>query len=156
MKIERMKEEDFPHVLSVAVALPQWFTKGGIESIRKDIPFQSGLVAIDGGAIVGFLTFFVNQGAATIGWMGVLPYRQRDGIGTSLMNALKARLAEIGVKKIFVSTLGDSVDYEPYARTRSFYRKSGFVDFQKIEHPNNPEQEEELILCLDFDQEKFG
>ncbi|WP_374077946.1 GNAT family N-acetyltransferase [Bdellovibrio bacteriovorus] len=133
-------------ILAISTALPQWFTKDGIASIRKDILFQSGLVAVEQGKIVGFLTYFVNQGIATIAWMGVVPNQHRSGIGTQLLQELRKNLLRHDVKSILVSTLGDAVDYEPYQRTRLFYRKNGFADFQKIQHPENPEQEEELIL----------
>jgi len=78
--------------------------------------------------------------------MGILPILHRSGIGSQLLSELRNVLAKRDVSAVLVSTLGDSVDYEPYSRTRAFYRKNGFVDFQKIQHPDNPEQEEELIL----------
>lgn len=141
-----MIASDFPQIEVIAKALPQWFTTGGLASIRKDIYFQSGIIAEDKNQIVGFVTYFVNQGIATIGWMGVLPTSHRHGIGTSLLSELRTILKQHDIKAILVSTLGDAVEYEPYARTRAFYRKNGFVDYQKIQHPDNPEQEEELIL----------
>lgn len=141
-----MNLDDVSGIMKVAIALPQWFTEGGLASIKRDIYFQSGLVAENENQIIGFLTFFVNQGVATIGWMGVLPNYHRIGIGFQLITELRSILANHTIRIIEVSTLGDSVDYEPYSRTRAFYRKNGFVDFQKIQHPNNSEQEEELIL----------
>jgi GNAT superfamily N-acetyltransferase len=150
MQIREMKADDHQDAIAIALALPQWFTKSGLESIRKDIRFQTGLVAVEVGKIIGFVTFFVNQGVATIGWMGVLPEIQRSGVGLSLLQELKLLLQKSNVRRILVSTLGDSVDYEPYARTRSFYRKFGFADFQHLLHPENPEQEEELILSIDI------
>jgi hypothetical protein len=50
------------------------------------------------------------------------------------------------VKTLQVYTLGDSVDYEPYERTRAFYRALGFVDFKREPHPDNPECPESLFL----------
>jgi GNAT superfamily N-acetyltransferase len=150
MQIRKMTTDDHLRAIAVATALPQWFTEGGIESIRKDICFQSGLVAIDDGQIVGFLTFFVNQGVGTIGWMGVLPSFQRRGVGAAILQELKLLLIKSNVRRLLVSTLGESVDYEPYQRTRAFYRKFGFADFQSLLHPENPEQEEELILRMEI------
>jgi len=150
MHFRKMVATDYSTVQAVAAALPQWFTAGGLASIRKDLHFQLGIVAEDAGEIVGFVTYFVNQGIATIGWMGVFPNRHRSGCGSKLLAELKKILLGHGVRSVLVSTLGDSVEYEPYSRTRSFYRKNGFLDYQKINHPENPEQEEELILRLEY------
>ncbi|MEK7690001.1 MAG: GNAT family N-acetyltransferase, partial [Bdellovibrionota bacterium] len=84
---------------------------------------------------------------AEITWMGVSPNHRRSGIGKALLGGLRDALPH-GVEYILVSTLGDAVAYEPYDGTRKFYRKHGFVDFQRIPHPENPECEEELILRL--------
>lgn len=150
MLIKKMEISDSESVIQVSLALPQWFTGAGIELIRKDVAFQNGFLALVNGEVVGFLTFFVNQGVSTIGWMGVLPQFQKNGIGTALINELKHLLIKNNIRRIKVSTLGDAVDYPPYAKTRAFYRKNGFVDFEKIPHLDNPEQEEELVLALDL------
>jgi GNAT superfamily N-acetyltransferase len=146
MTLKSMSPKDHTAILEIAKSLPQWFTSGGIESITKDIQFQDGIVAFEDNQAIGFLTFFVNQGVANIGWMGVLPACHRRGVGEKLLQELRIILLKHQITSILVGTLGDSVDYEPYERTRAFYRKNGFVDFQKVAHPENPEQEEELIL----------
>jgi GNAT superfamily N-acetyltransferase len=146
MELRELTKMNFDDVIAIACALPQWFTSGGIDLIRKDIPFQKGIIAVVDNQVVGFLTFFVNQGIGTIGWMGVLLSNQRHGVGAALLSELKSQLANSGIRELLVSTLGESVEYEPYQRTRAFYRKFGFVDFKKISHPENPEQEEELLL----------
>lgn len=146
MLLRQMNPNDYSKILAVAEKLSQWFTPNGLALLQKDIHFQSGIVVEDKTQIVGFLIYFVNQGIATISWMGVLPSQHRKGIGTKLITELRKILLASNVESIMVSTLGESIDYEPYQQTRSFYRKNDFKDFQKIPHPNNPEQEEELIL----------
>jgi GNAT superfamily N-acetyltransferase len=50
-----------------------------------------------------------------------------------------ARLAQ--ARYLTVKTLGPSMDYEPYARTRGFYRAVGFTpleEFTEIWGPENP------------------
>nr|WP_295905304.1 GNAT family N-acetyltransferase [uncultured Bdellovibrio sp.] len=136
--IRQMTSLDHDMILAISTALPQWFTQGGVASIKEDIHFQSGLVAVEQSKVVGFLTYFVNQGVATIAWMGVVPTRHRSGVGTQLLQELRRSLLKHDVSSILVSTLGDSVDYEPYQRTRLFYRKNGFTDFQKIQHLKIP------------------
>jgi GNAT superfamily N-acetyltransferase len=134
-------------IIEIAKLLPKWFTKTGIQNLSLDIKHQKGFVFRSAeNQIFGFITYFVNQGEAQIGWMGVHPDHHRKEVGFKLLKGLENYLIETGVSVLLVSTLGDAVDYEPYARTRAFYRKNGFSDFKKILHSENPECEEELIL----------
>lgn len=146
MLIRKISNIDLPAILKIAESLPQWFTASGLESVESDLPFQSGFVAVEHDHVIGFITFFVNQGSATIGWMGIAPSHHRNGIGRALLAELRSYLKTFKIKSILVSTLSDAVEYEPYGRTRAFYRSNGFFDLQRIEHPENPEYEEELIL----------
>ena len=148
ISLRSLSKADLESVLEVARALPQWFTPTGLELMRVDLPYQKGWVAWGGSSPLGFISFFVNQAKGEIGWMGVLPDQHRKGIGKQLLNHLIANLQANGVGELYVRTLGDSVEYEPYAKTRAFYRASGFQDFQRIQHPDNPECEEELLLVL--------
>lgn len=150
MIIRQMNSHDKLVSIEIAETLPQWFTSKGLEIIRKDMYLQLGIVAVDQEHVVGFLTYFVNKDIATIGWMGVHPRKQQKGVGSFLLQGLINLLRDQSVRKVIVSTLGESVDYEPYKQTRSFYRKNGFNDFKTIKHPDNPEQEEELILCAEI------
>jgi GNAT superfamily N-acetyltransferase len=117
--------------------------------MAADFPFQRLLVATDGSALRGFLSFFVHEGMARIGWMGVDPERHRQGIGRALVDALVATLRPAGVEGVLVDTLGDAVDYAPYARTRAFYRALGFADFRRVTQ-DDPECPEQLTLRLDL------
>ena len=148
MAIRQMTVKDKLECLGIAAALPQWFTAKGISMLSNDISSQSGLVVSDKEQILGFLIYFCNQGEATISWMGIHPGQHRKGVGSLLLQELVFLLKAQKVKNIFVSTLGDSVEYDPYNQTRSFYRKNGSKDFRVIKHPDNPEQEEELVLCM--------
>lgn len=150
MQLRSTFPTDHQEILELTKALPEWFTPTGIEALAKDLQSQKGFAAISENGLIGFLTYFVDQQNATISWMGVHPKSHRQGIGEKLINELKNFLRSQNIRSISVGTLGDSVDYEPYARTRAFYRKNGFKDFQRIAHPENPEQEEELILKLYF------
>lgn len=150
MSIREKIEADQLLILSVAKTLPEWFSPKGLIQLEKDLDSQPGYVATDKGKIIGFLTFFVNQGEGIISWMGIATAHHRKGIGTKLLNELKTELKRINISSIIVSTLGDGVDYEPYSRTRQFYRKNGFLNFKKISHPDNLECEEELLLRLEI------
>jgi GNAT superfamily N-acetyltransferase len=115
--------------------------------MRIDLRYHKGYIAIIDSRIVGFLSFFTFEGVGKVGWMGVLPEFHRKGIGRKLVNQLISELKEAGVKSLQVYTLGDSVDYEPYVRTRAFYRAVGFKDFKKFEQ-DDPECPEQLILKM--------
>ena len=42
------------------------------------------------------------------------------------MESLEKELKKLGAKELHVDTVADSVQNEPYLRTRAFYRKVGF------------------------------
>ena len=67
--------------------------------------------------------------------------------GLRVVDGLAALLRDGGVAEMRVATLGDGVDYEPYARTRAFYRGVGFTDFER-RTLDNPECPEQLILSM--------
>lgn len=145
---------DLVQILEIARALPSWFTQSGIRSMQVDLRYQPGWVATLEDRIVGFISFFVNQGKAEIGWIGVLPDLHRGGIGRLLLEQLITLLRAEQIAELYVHTLGDSVEYEPYRKTRAFYRGMGFQDFKRIANPDNPECEEDLILLLKLGEAK--
>ena len=113
-------------------ALPDWF--GVEQSIvdyvnqARDRPFYA---AFDGSQPVGFLAIKVhNRYTAEVCVMGVLPRYHRQGIGKALMEAAERYCRGNGQEYLSVKTLDGSADYEPYARTRSFYYKMGFVPLE--------------------------
>jgi ribosomal protein S18 acetylase RimI-like enzyme len=148
MIIRMMKSQDHLSSLEIAKSLPQWFTAKGLEMLQSDLNSQMGLIAHDDHQVLGFCIYSIENNSATIHWMGCNSHQRRKGIGLSLLIELKRILKPQGIQSLFVGTLGESVDYEPYEQTRSFYRKNGFRDYRVIKHLNNSEQEEELILYL--------
>ena len=139
-------EADADELLAIAGELRDWFTDGAIAAMPVDFHFQGIYKAVSDGETVGFVSFYVAEAVGHIGWVAVLPGWQGKGVGSALLRRLEADLVSRGVGKLRVSTLDDSVDYEPYERTRRFYRARGFGDFQRIAHPDNPSCPEELIL----------
>ena len=51
--------------------------------------------------------------------MCVLPERQRQGVGTALLQALKVRLLDMNVRRLFLQTTRDGM-------AAAFYEKNGF------------------------------
>jgi len=65
--------------------------------------------------------YYSNQAVAEVGWMGIYPEFQGNGIGTKLLNRLKEKLMKNHCSALIVKTLDESIDYKPYEQTRAFY-----------------------------------
>ncbi len=145
--IRRFAVGDQGSVIAVARTLPLWFTSRGLRQLATDLQHQEGLVALRDGRVVGFLSYYVVEGEAHIAWMGVVKGEHRQGIGRLVVEQLVAMLRSWHIESILVDTLGSSVDYEPYALTRAFYRGIGFKEHACIKQ-DDPEWPERLTLRL--------
>ncbi len=129
--VRRLEREDAEAICALAASLGEWFNHEGLARIAKDLAFHEGVVAVQGGHVVGFVTWArADAETAELSWMGVARDLHRRGIGTALLAALVAELRAAGFCSLVVSTVADNVEYEPYARTRAFYRTRGFTDFR--------------------------
>lgn len=128
MIIRKATEKDFKKMMNVAKKLhTKWFDNFAInKSIPLDLKIHKGFVAEENGSIVGFITYISKDGIAEISWLGVIPKFHRKKIGTKLVESLEKELKKLGAKELHVDTVADSVQNEPYLRTRAFYRKVGF------------------------------
>jgi GNAT superfamily N-acetyltransferase len=144
--IRAMTASDHPAVLRLVSALPEWFDEHarGI-SIPTDIQHQTGFVAVSGAEVVGFINLYVADGRLHIGWLGVAPRAHRQGVGRLLLERAEEHARELGIAELATYTLGDSVDYEPYERTRRFYAACGFRVYQRSQ-TDNPGCPEEIRL----------
>ncbi|OGS46936.1 MAG: hypothetical protein A3K66_04855 [Euryarchaeota archaeon RBG_16_67_27] len=124
-----IEEGDAPAILLLARSLDKWFNQEGLEKMSRDLVSHGGFVAVREDRVLGFVTWAPSDDeTANLTWMGVAEDLQRTGIGRALVKALVRGLRARGVHTLEVSTVADSVDYEPYAQTRHFYRAMGFVD----------------------------
>lgn len=144
------REEDYTGLLEVARALPEWFTPEGLAEMAWDVKLQGGFVAIDGNKIVGFITYASSSDAPVgdvveLTWIGVRPEYQHQGVGKRLLRSLEERLIAQAIRVLQVSTLAESVVYEPYARTRAFYRANGFQDC-RVDRGYFPNGDDRLLL----------
>lgn len=139
--IRPLRPEDGPEAVRVAESLPEWFSPDGIAEITRDTAHQAGAIAEAGGRVVGFITWVVDGPKGELAWIGVAPDRHGTGVGRRLIEMADQALREAGVEEVFVETLGESVEYEPYDRTRAFYRAVGFTDFESwaTDNPGMPE-----------------
>lgn len=138
MSIEIVYKQDPAAVRLILESLPDWF--GDPKAIDNyvtaagDLKFVSR-VAVDGGNVVGVsLTRRHFRESAELHLIAVDPAAQGQGIGRALIDHAAADLGEDGCKMLSVHTVGPSFDNEPYARTRAFYRATGFVPLE--EHSN--------------------
>jgi ribosomal protein S18 acetylase RimI-like enzyme len=146
LRFRAKNEGDLEGLLEVARALPQWFTQAGLEEMAHDFNLQEGFVATAGERIVGFITYeSLTPELAELSWMGVRPEYQGRGVGKRLLQLAEERLIAQGIRVLEVSTVADSVAYEPYARTRAFYRANGFRDY-RVDRGYFPNGDDRLLL----------
>jgi len=147
-QIRPIRPDDHESILEVAKALhPGWFNELGLQEIAHDLQNEDGLVAVDNGKIVGFVIHCEREDdmSAELSWIAVRPELHRRGIGRLLVNSLVDVLTQQGVHTLEVSTVAPTVEYEPYARTRSFYHSVGFSDVQ-IDKNFFPSGDDRLLL----------
>ena len=134
--------DDAAGCVAVLAALPDYFTPDTHEQV--DVQQHRGWVAVDDGAVVGFVLVDARYPeAAEITFAAVMPDRRDGGIGTALVNAALTALAADGVKVVEVKTLDASAGYEPYVATRGFWEARGFRQIDCIDplpgwQPGNP------------------
>lgn len=109
--------------------LPEWF--GNKQTLNEyvikvaELPFWAALNKDN--TCVGFFAVKMHYGhTGDIFVCGVLPEYQHIGIGKTLYSMAEKHFIQIGCKYIIVKTLSDTVEYDPYARTRKFYERVGF------------------------------
>jgi predicted N-acetyltransferase YhbS len=115
-----------------------------INALRRSERLTISLVAVDGGAILGHVAFSpVTISCGVAGWYGLgpistLPSRQREGIGSTLINSALAELKRIGAAGCVV--LGD----------HGFYGRFGFKARPGLELRGAPA---EHFLAISFGAE---
>ncbi len=131
VRVRPLQPEDGPAVRALAEELHAWFDATGRAQIARDLETHPGFVAVRGDRLIGFAMWArIDAEVADLSWIGVAVDAHRRGIGTALLVALLADLRHRGFGSLEVSTVADNVDYEPYDRTRRFYRSRGFRDFR--------------------------
>lgn len=120
---------------TILATLPTWF---GIPEANEDYIATAErtptMVARVDGDDVGLLTWITHTPyAAEVHLIAVRPEHHRRGIGRALLVHLEDHLTAAGIEYLQVKTLSEARADEGYARTREFYRASGFRPLE--EHP---------------------
>ena len=123
------QEKKARYTRGILEALPEWFGNAqavdGYVKEAQDLPYWAAMDA--GENCVGFFAVKTHyQHTGDIFVCGVLPAYQRKGVGRVLYQAVEQHLKANGCKYVMVKTLSEVADFEPYERTRSFYKSVGF------------------------------
>jgi len=123
---------------AVVLTLPYHFgNDAGRAECAHAVRTQDGLVAVEEGEVVGFLTLERHDPrSAEITWMAVRSDRRRRGVGRALIERAVDDLARDRVEFLSVLTMAESEPEERetdnYADTRAFYRALGFVPLREL------------------------
>lgn len=128
MRIRESKPKDFKGMIRIAKRLhPIWYENYCIKKLLPiDLRIQKSFVAEEKRKIIGFIAYTSDDAKVKISWLGVSPEFHRQGVGTKLISRVEKELKKIGVKEIRLETVAESTKYEPYKKTRAFYKKLGF------------------------------
>jgi predicted N-acetyltransferase YhbS len=135
--IRPLEPADAPACDAVVLTLPYHFgNEGGRAECAEAVRTQEGLVAVENGEVVGFLTLRRQDAAsAEITWMAVRADRRRRGLGRELVERAVDELVRDDARLLCVLTLAESEPEERetnYADTRAFYRALGFVPLREL------------------------
>jgi len=123
---------------AVVLTLPYHFgNDAGRAECAHAVRTQDGLVAVEEGEVVGFLTLERHDPrSAEITWMAVRSDRRRRGVGRALIERAVDDLPRDRVESLSVLTMAESEPEERetdnYADTRAFYRALGFVPLREL------------------------
>ena len=145
LKVREGTTSDIVKVLQIAKSLDDWFNKDGIKYIKQDFEFEKLIMVDVDLEPIGFLSYFIYEGIGYLGWIGVYERHHGTGAGEMLFFEFERIMKERDINILQVKTLGESVEYPLYDRSRNFYRKVGFKK-HRSEFTDNPECPEELIL----------
>lgn len=132
MNIKIRKTNEAQKAYEIAITLPEYFNTAGLKSIGRDTKNHILFGAYLENEMIGFVTYKeINNEVIEMTWLGVLPSFQGKKYGKTL---IEKSLAEFSQKyKICeVKTLSDSDNYEPYKKTRAFYKSLGFIPIETI------------------------
>lgn len=142
--VRLLAAEDLGECQAIVRGLPDYFTTDVPEKISQDGRRHGGWVIIDDGAVAGFAVVERRSTrVAEVLWMAVREDRRGRRLGGTLLDHVLEALGGDGVELVEAKTLDSSAGYEPYAATRAFWERHGFVQVDAIDplpgwRPGNP------------------
>ena len=125
--IRAMRPNDYAALLEIARALAAWFSPVDQMALAIDAKEHDGLVAMEGGEIIAFLTYhLLDKATAELSWFGTHPSARGRGVGSMLLGALEGALRSRGVGAILLSTIPADHD-ATFKPTNDFYLHRGFT-----------------------------
>ncbi len=137
MYIVIRKTNDSDKAFEIAKKLPDFFNTGGLKSIEQDTKNHLLFGAYSDNEMFGFATYKeINSDTVEMSWLGILPEAQGKGIGKKLVEESLKELA-VKYKVCEVKTLSETDPYEPYKKTRTFFKNINFIPIETIfPYPN--------------------
>jgi GNAT superfamily N-acetyltransferase len=141
MTIRSFKKEDYDACVTIANNLTEWFDKNELADIAQNVTKIPTFVVDDNGVQAYICVELKSTQVIELKHFAVIKERQNRGLGTELLSFIEKQYPN--AKIIEVKTLDESRAYEPYARTRAFYEKNGFIKIDVIDpypgwEPNSP------------------
>ena len=124
--------------LTLATAMPDYFTVKGLVDMERDLRDCPFYVSVSGRELEGFAVVRLDPDSRVtdIRWMAVRADKQRSGIGTALIDRILRDSRSHGILLLRVETLSPLSSYSPYEKTRRFYEKVGFKQVRNMDYPN--------------------
>ena len=143
MDVAIVTGEQWPDAAAALLAgLPEWF---GIEEANRNYVEEArhlpSVAAVCDEAVVGIaLVRHHFPQTAELELLAVRRDLHRHGIGRRLVERVVSDARAGGKRLLQVKTLGPSMTYEPYERTRAFYESLGFIPLEEFLHlwPTDP------------------
>ncbi|MGE5473996.1 MAG: GNAT family N-acetyltransferase [Ignavibacteriales bacterium] len=133
MNIHINDKKDIDKCLDIMKSLPEFFNQHGLELFQEDVLVDELITIEEDGILYGFVTLKDKfENASEISWMAVKKELQRKGIGSRLILESIKNAQQSGKKILMVKTLAETIEYEPYNKTRAFYEKNGFLPLEII------------------------
>ncbi len=122
-------EQKSRYTKEILEKLPEWFgNKKALDEYVEKVREYPYWAALDRtGKCIGFFSAKIHyHHTGEIFVCGVLTEYQHNGIGKALYYTVEKYFLQKGCKYVVVKTLSDIVEFEPYQRTREFYKCVGF------------------------------
>lgn len=133
VSVRDLRASDAAACAAIVAGLPYHFgNEEGRRLCDEAVRSQSGIVAVEGDDVVGFLTYVPRfDDALEVTWMAVDARRRRSGVGRAMIERLVAQARAASRTLLLVLTVSPNGDEDGpedgYPATRAFYRAMGFA-----------------------------